>query len=67
MKNRDTKASVKQVASLIGRNILENSDYCLACGDETDISNLNLVTGVCNKCKKSSIEKMKELIKKASL
>jgi hypothetical protein len=55
------------------RHYLEQSDYCVECLQETDISELNLVTGVCTSCKrvvkkltKEQIERAKELLREVN-
>jgi len=62
MKDRVLKAQVKQVTSLVGRDYMYNSDICEQCGNEVDISELNILTGLCSTCRKST--KTKELLAK---
>lgn len=64
MKGRAIKASAKQVRSLIGRTNMYNSDVCEQCGNEVDISELNILTGKCTTCEKTPIDKLKKLMGK---
>jgi hypothetical protein len=42
---------IKELHGGLKRGHLEVSDYCLNCLQETDISELNLSTGICTTCK----------------
>jgi hypothetical protein len=66
--NKLNRNQSKGISKIISRDNLENSDYCIKCLQETDISELNLATGVCTSCKcniknltKEQIEKLLEL------
>ena len=61
---KNLKAYQKHVSSLVKGAQFEVSDHCLECGDLTDISRLNIVTGKCNVCDKAKISKLKELFTK---
>ena len=57
----------KGISKEIRRKSFEQSEHCVLCLQETDISHLNLVTGVCLSCrpnnyKKLTNKKLKELM-----
>ena len=54
----------KGISKKIKRYALENSEYCEKCLQETDISELNLATGVCTRCNKNLKKLDKETIEK---
>lgn len=59
-----TKSQAKLISKTIRRSNLEHSDYCVECLQETDISELNLATGICTTCKKTIKKLSKDEIKK---
>ena len=61
---KNIKTYQKHVSSLVKGAQFEISDHCLRCGDLTDISRLNLVTGKCPACDKMNIDKLKALFLK---
>jgi len=54
---------VKGISKKISRGDLENSEFCPECLQDTDISELNLVTGICTSCKPNTLKLDKKLIK----
>lgn len=62
------KQQAKGISKQIKRSTLEQSEHCVLCLQETDISELNLATGICTTCKpnikkldKKTIEKLLRL------
>ena len=55
---------IKGISKLLNRESFEVSEYCEKCLRETDISNLNLTTGVCTSCKPNVKRLDNETIKK---
>jgi hypothetical protein len=60
------KQQAKGISKQLGRSTLEQSEHCVLCLQETDISNLNLHTGVCTTCRPNTVKldnkKIKELL-----
>ena len=48
-----------------GRQHLQHSGECEECLTETDMSELNLATGLCSACTKFDSKKMRELFERA--
>ena len=63
MNNSVDKRSIRNAVSSSQRQHLDQSENCEQCLTETDISRLNLATGLCNACSKSDKKKMRELLK----
>lgn len=55
---------IKELHGGLKRGHLEVSDYCVKCLQETDISELNLVTGICTICKPNTVKLTKKVIEK---
>jgi uncharacterized protein with PIN domain len=58
------KTEVSVISKGLRRRNLELSEYCAECLHETDISELNLATGVCTRCHKNIKKLSKEEIDK---
>lgn len=60
------KQQAKGISKQIKRSTLEQSEHCVLCLQETDISNLNLANGVCTTCRPNTVKldnkKIKELL-----
>lgn len=60
------KQQAKGISKQIKRSTLEQSEHCVLCLQETDISELNLVTGICTTCRPNTIKldnkRIKELL-----
>jgi len=60
------KQQAKGISKKISRSTLEQSEYCVLCLQEKDISNLNLHTGICTSCRPNTVKldkkKIKELV-----
>ena len=50
------------IGDLTSRLPNTNTEYCVKCLDETDISELNIVTGVCCKCSRNTLILTREII-----
>jgi hypothetical protein len=56
------RQQTKGISKKIQRPTLEQSEYCVKCLQETDITELNLQTGVCTTCKRNTTRLDKETI-----
>lgn len=53
----------KGISNKIKRYAFEQSDNCVLCLQETDISQLNLATGICNTCRPNTVRLTNKQIK----
>lgn len=57
------KQQAKGISKQIKRSTLEQSEHCVLCLQETDISQLNLATGICNTCRPNTVRLTNKQIK----
>jgi hypothetical protein len=56
--NKINKNQAKGISKQIRRNSFEQTEFCVVCLQETDISHLNIVTGVCLTCRPNNFKKL---------
>lgn len=62
--NKLTRLETSDLHKGLRRKSLELADYCVNCLQETDISELNLATGICTTCKPNIKKLDKETIER---